>query len=98
MQQMKPGTLAVFFSNDIVVQNGDANYKFVQNSNTYYLTGIDQAETILVLFPDAPKPEWREILLILESHPEIQLWEGWKYSPSEAYEACSIFISRSAFA
>lgn len=90
MQQMKPGTLAVFFSNDIVVQNGDANYKFVQNSNTYYLTGIDQAETILVLFPDAPKPEWREILLILESHPEIQLWEGWKYSPSEAYEASGI--------
>lgn len=90
ISKMKPGHFAVFFSNEVINLNGDGNYPFVQNSNFYYLTGIDQEECILLLFPDAPKPEWKEILFIRETNAVIQVWEGWKYSKSEASEASGI--------
>jgi len=90
MKNMKPGHIAIFFSNDNICTNGDGHYRFEQNSNTYYLTGIDQEKTILLLFPDAPKPEWREILYILKTNETIQIWEGWKYSVEEARSASGI--------
>jgi Xaa-Pro aminopeptidase len=90
MRQMQPGTAAVFFSNDIIPVNADAHYPFSQNSNFFYLTGIDQEGCILWLFPDAPRPEWREVLFILETNEKIQLWEGWKFNISEARAASGI--------
>lgn len=89
-RKMKPGTAAVFFSNDLLVTNADGHYLFTQNSNLYYLTGIDQEKTILFLFPDAPRPEWKEILFVLKTNETIQIWEGWKYSPEEATAASGI--------
>lgn len=96
MKKMKPNTMAIFFSNDLIVTNGDGNYPFVQNSNTYYLSGIDQEQTILVLFPDAPKPEWREMLFVLKTSATIQIWHGWKYSIEEARAASGIKTVRHA--
>jgi Xaa-Pro aminopeptidase len=90
MKKMKPGTMAIFFSNDMMVDNADGHYRFRQNSNTYYLSGIDQEKTILVLFPDAPKKEWQEMLFILKTSELIQIWEGWKYSIEEARQASGV--------
>ena len=89
--KMKPGTIALFFSNDLVsTSNSDTLHPFQQNSNTYWLTGLDQEEIILFLFPDAPKPEWKEVAFIKRTNEKIQIWEGWKYSKEEATEAAGI--------
>jgi Xaa-Pro aminopeptidase len=95
-KHMLPGTAAVFFSNDMLVTNADGHYLFTQNSNLYYLSGIDQEKTILFLFPDAPRPEWREVLFILKTNATIQIWEGWKYSIEEAREASGVKTIRYA--
>ncbi|MEM6801219.1 MAG: aminopeptidase P N-terminal domain-containing protein [Bacteroidota bacterium] len=87
-EKMEAHTIAVFHANDLMPSNGDASYRFVQNNNLYYLTGLDQEEIILVIFPDAPEERYREMLFIKESNPHVQVWEGWKYSKKEA-RACS---------
>lgn len=82
--RLAPGAAALFFAHDLVCVNGDANYPFAQDANFFYLTGIDQEENVLFLFPDAPLPEWREVLFIKRTSPEIKTWMGWKYTPDEA--------------
>ena len=90
-EKMKPGTIALFFSNDLVsTSNADSVYPFQQNSNTYWLTGLDQEEITLLLFPDAPKPEWREVVFIRKTNEKIQVWEGWKYSREEATDTSGL--------
>jgi Xaa-Pro aminopeptidase len=81
---MKPGSIAVFHSNDEVPRNGDAYHKFKQNSDLFYLTGIDQEDTILVLFPDSPNPLFREMLFIKETSEQIAIWDGARLMPNEA--------------
>ena len=88
--QMKPRTLAVFHSNDLLADNSDSHYRFSQNSNMYYLSGLDQEEILLVLFPDAPNEKWKEMLFIRETNDHIRVWEGWKYSKEEARAASGI--------
>ncbi len=88
--QMKPQTIAIFHSNDQLSDNADSMYPFRQNSNTYYLSGLDQEEVMLVLFPDAPKDKFKEMLFIRETNAHIQVWEGWKYSKAEAREASGV--------
>ena len=90
MKRMRPGSIAIFHANDLYTSNGDATYRFTQDSNLYYLTGIDQEEVILVLFPDAPKKEYQEMLFIRKSDEHTQIWEGWKYSKDEAREVSGI--------
>ena len=90
MKRMRPQSIAIFHSNDLYTSNGDATYRFTQDSNLYYLTGIDQEEVILVLFPDAPKAVLREMLFIRKSDEHTQIWEGWKYSKEEAREVSGI--------
>lgn len=90
MSKMQKNSTAVFFANDVLPVNSDATYRFSQNSNFYYLTGIDQEECILFLFPNAPKKEWREVLFIRQTNEHIQIWEGWKYSKEEAKAASGI--------
>ena len=89
-EHMKPNTLAIFHSNDLLADNADSHYPFTQNSNMYYLSGLDQEEIILVLFPDAPNEKWKEMLFIRETNEHIQVWEGWKYSKEEAREASGV--------
>lgn len=84
IKQLKPNSLAVFNSNDIMPTNADGVMPFRQNSNLLYLSGIDQEESILVIYPDAPHEEYRQILFLKETSPEIAIWEGHKLTKEEA--------------
>lgn len=90
MQHMKPGCIAVFSSNDSIPRNADADYAFRPNSELYWLTGIDQEDTHLILFPDCPVPELREVLFIRETNEELTIWEGPKYSKGRARELSGV--------
>ena len=89
-RQMKSGYLAVFNSNDIMPTNADGHMSFVQNTDLFYLSGIDQEESTLLLFPNAKNPEMREILFLKETNPTIAVWEGHKYTKGEAFETSGI--------
>ena len=67
MAKMKPSSLAIFNSNDIYPISADSTMPFQQSRDIFYLSGVDQEESILVLFPDAPKPKHREILFLKET-------------------------------
>lgn len=81
---LEPASLAVFHSNDIMPTSADGTMPFVQDADIYYLTGIDQEETILVLFPDFPDEKFREILFLKKTNEHIAVWEGHKYTKEEA--------------
>ncbi len=81
---MKKNSLAVFVSNDIVTRSADAAYKWRQNPDTFYLSGIDQEETFLILFPDAPEVRYREVLFVRKTSEQIMIWEGKKHTIEEA--------------
>ena len=87
---LKPKSLAVFNSNDIMPTNADGTMPFKQNSDLFYLSGIDQEESILVLFPDCPEEQHREVLFLKETSEMIAIWEGHKYTKEEAYETSGI--------
>lgn len=89
-EKMAPGSAAVFFANDMLPTNADGAYRFTQNSNLYYLSGIDQEDVILFLFPDAPKDSLKEVLFVKKTNKHIQTWEGWKYSIEEARAASGV--------
>ena len=90
MQEMYPGGLAVFNSNDIYPISSDSTMPFAQHRDIFYLCGIDQEESILLLFPDAPKAEHREILFIRETNEMIAVWEGQKLTQKKATELSGI--------
>ncbi len=77
-------------SNDILPTNADGNMPFRQNSDLLYLTGVDQEESILVVFPSAHNKAHREILFLKETSPEIAIWEGAKLSKKEAQDLTGI--------
>lgn len=82
--RLKPKSIAFFHANDEMPRNGDGTFKFRQNSDLFWLTGIDQEQTILILFPDSPLPQYREILLLRATNEKIAIWEGHKYTVEEA--------------
>ena len=88
--QMKPNSIAIFFSNDQMPKNADAHYDYRQNSDLFWLTGIEQEETILVLYPDCPKEEGKEVLFLRKTSELIKIWEGHKYTIEEAQERSGI--------
>lgn len=88
--QMKPNALAVFNSNDIYPIGADSTIPFQQDRNIYYLSGVDQEESILVLFPDAPKDKHKEILFLKETNEHIAVWEGEKLTKKKAFETSGI--------
>jgi Xaa-Pro aminopeptidase len=77
-------SVAIINSNDEMPRSADQNFVFRQNSDLFYLTGIDQEDTALFLFPDAPTPEQREILFIRRTNEHIAVWDGHKYTKEEA--------------
>ena len=87
---LKPNSLAVFNSNDVMPTNADGTMPFRQNNDIFYLSGIDQEESILLLFPDFPDEKYREILFVTETNEHIAVWEGHKYTKEEAYETSGI--------
>ncbi len=87
---LKPGSVAIFNSNDIMPTSADGTMNFRQHSDIFYLTGIDQEESILLLFPDHPDEKFREILFLRETNEEIAIWEGHKYTKEEAINTSGI--------
>ncbi|RYZ52067.1 MAG: aminopeptidase P family protein, partial [Chitinophagaceae bacterium] len=64
-EKMKPASIAIFVSNDEVPSNGDALYPFKQNSDLYWLSGITQEDSMVILFPGNPDPKFREVLVLV---------------------------------
>ena len=90
MAQMKPKSLAVFNSNDIYPIGADSTMPFQQARDIFYLSGADQEETILLLFPEAKNPKHREILFVRETNEHIAIWEGEKLSKEAAFAVSGI--------
>ncbi len=84
MQELKSNSVTVVNSNDIMPTNADGTMRFRQNSDLFYLTGVDQEETILVLCPGFPDEKYREVLFVRETNERIALWEGHKLTREEA--------------
>lgn len=84
VRHMKENSMAIFHSNDLMPRVGDGTYTFRQNSDLLYLSGIDQEETTLLLFPNAPIAKYREIVFIRKTSAHIAVWEGRKYTVDEA--------------
>lgn len=90
MQEMKPGGLAVFFSNDIMPTSADGSMPFKQATDLFYLTGVDQEESILIVFPDSHLARHREVLFVRETNDEIAIWEGAKLNKAQATSVSGI--------
>ncbi len=90
MKQMKPHSIAVFNSNDIYPISADSTLPFAQHRDIFYLTGVDQEESILLLFPDAKDKNDREILFLKETNDHIKVWEGEKLTKEKATELTGI--------
>ncbi|MCF8322603.1 MAG: aminopeptidase P family protein [Flavobacterium sp.] len=88
--QMKPKSVAVFNSNDIYPISADSTLPFEQHRDIFYLSGIDQEESILLLFPDAPDESQKEILFLKETNEHIAVWEGEKLTKERAFEVSGI--------
>ncbi len=87
---MLNNAIAIFQSNDMMPRNGDLFYPFRQNSDFFYLSGIDQEESVLVLFPNCPKEGFEEVLFLKETNEHIAVWEGHKYTKEEARKTSGI--------
>ncbi len=87
---MKPNSLAVFNSNDIVTTSADSTKPFEQHRDILHLSGVDQEESILVLFPNASKEQHKEVLFLKETNETIAIWEGEKLNKQQAFETSGI--------
>ncbi|MES2760938.1 MAG: aminopeptidase P family protein [Bacteroidota bacterium] len=87
---LKPNSLALFVSNDILPTNADGSLGFIQNSDLFYLTGVDQEDTILMIFPDVKDGKHKEVLFIKETSELIAIWEGAKLTKEQATEVSGI--------
>ncbi len=90
ISKMKPNSLAVFNSNDMYPISADSTLPFQQHRDIFYLSGVDQEESILVLFPDCPKKQHREILFLKETNEHIAVWEGEKLTKEAAFKTSGI--------
>jgi Xaa-Pro aminopeptidase len=90
IELLPPKSLVIVSSNDIMPTNADGTMGFKQNSDLYYLTGLDQEETILILYPDAPEDQYKEMAFVKETSELIEIWEGHKFTKQEAFEISGI--------
>jgi Xaa-Pro aminopeptidase len=89
-KELKPNSLVAVNANDVMPTNSDGTMRFRQNSDLFYLTGVDQEETILVLCPDYPDKKYQEVLFLKETSEYIATWEGHKLTKEEAQERTGI--------
>lgn len=89
-KEMKANSIAIFNSNDEVPVNGDAIYRFQQNSDLYWLCGVEQEDTMVILFPDAPDPKYREVLVLVRPNELKEKWDGKRLRAAEATALCGI--------
>ena len=90
VEQLPEGSIAIFHSNDQYPRNGDQYFPFRQQSDFFYLTGIDQEKSILILAPGCTNQKLTEALFIIETNEQIAIWEGHKYTKEEASEISGI--------
>lgn len=90
VSRTKPNSIAIFHANDEFPRSGDQAFMFKQNPDFFYLTGIDQEQSILVLYPDCPNKAYKEVLFLRQTNEHIAIWEGHKYTKEEAREASGI--------
>ena len=88
--RMEPGSIAIFVSNDEMPANGDATYPFRQNSDLFWLSGIAQEDTMLILFPDHPDPKYRAVLVLVRPNELKEKWDGKRLRAEEAREISGI--------
>jgi Xaa-Pro aminopeptidase len=84
VEKMKPNAIAIFVSNDEVPVNGDALYPFKQNSDLYWLSGINQEDSMVIFFPDNPDPKYREVLVLVRPIELKEKWDGKRFRKEEA--------------
>ena len=89
-KHLKPNSIAVYNSNDFMPTSADGTHPFVQQTDIFYMCGIDQEETVLVICPDAPDKKQKEILFIKETNEQIATWEGQKYTKEQARDISGI--------
>jgi Xaa-Pro aminopeptidase len=82
--ELPPKSIALISSNDIMPTNADGSMGFKQQTDLFYLTGLDQEETLILIYPDAPEKHLREIAFVRETSELIAIWEGHKYTKEEA--------------
>ncbi|HYK44208.1 MAG TPA: Xaa-Pro aminopeptidase [Parafilimonas sp.] len=90
VKQMQRNSIAIFNSNDELPSNGDALYRFQQNSDLYWLCGIEQEDTMVILFPDNPDPKYREVLVLVRPNEMKEKWDGRRLREKEAKELTGI--------
>ena len=84
IERMKPHSIAIFVSNDEVPSNADAIYPFKQNSDLYWLSGISQEDSLVILFPGNPDPRYREVLVLVRPNELKEKWDGRRLRRLEA--------------
>ncbi len=90
IHRLPKNSTALLFSNDQHPRNGDQLFKFRQNSDLFYLTGIEQEKTILLLAPDCPNEKLKEALFIIKTNEKLATWEGHKYTKEETRDISGI--------
>ena len=88
--RLKPKSISLFVSNDIMPTNGDGSMGFVQNSDLFYLSGVDQEQTILLIYPDSITGSQKEILFVRETSETLAIWEGAKLNKTQATQTSGI--------
>ncbi len=88
--KLLPNSIVIVHANDVLPTNADGSLPFIQNSDQFYLSGVDQEETILVLFPGAQDPKQREMLFVRETNETIAVWEGEKLTKEQATQRSGI--------
>lgn len=89
-KEMKANSIAIFVSNDEVPSNGDALYPFKQNSDLFWLTGIEQEDSMLILFPDNAENKYKEVLVLVRPNELKEKWDGKRLRAKEAQQISSI--------
>jgi Xaa-Pro aminopeptidase len=84
LKEMEPNSVAIFVSNDEVPSNADALYRFKQNSDLYWLTGITQEDSMLVLFPSNSDKKYQEVLVLVRPNELKEKWDGKRLRKQEA--------------
>ena len=90
VKTMKRNSIAIIVSNDESPSNGDATYRFKQNSDLYWLSGITQEDSIVIFFPDNPEPKYREVLILLRPNALKEKWDGKRLKAEEAKQMSGI--------
>ena len=89
-KEMKPAAIAIFASNDEMPSNGDALYPFKQNSDLFWLSGIVQEDSMVILFPDNPDEKYREVQVLIRPNESKEKWDGKRLRPNEAQQISGI--------